>query len=123
MELRETIGNSSSSGNAMDLARSQYSLWRVSLALSRCLSGNDGIDALARLRQLAPNTGIVILTVFEEDEKIFRAIRSAAAGGSPIYPTIARRVLNKFSKVSTNAPHNIPNRMTLSDVVAIPEVE
>jgi DNA-binding NarL/FixJ family response regulator len=95
------------------------------LLLDVGLPGINGIDALARLRQLAPNTGIVILTVFEEDDKIFRAIcagasgyllktantddiaaaiRSAAAGGSPINPTIARRVLNMFSKASANAP-------------------
>ena len=38
------------------------------------LPGINGIDALARLRQLAPKTAIVILTVFEDDDKIFRAI-------------------------------------------------
>jgi DNA-binding NarL/FixJ family response regulator len=83
------------------------------------LPGINGIDALARLRQLAPKTAIVILTVFEDDDKIFRAIcagasgyllktantediaaaiRSAAAGGSPINPTIARRVLDMLGK-------------------------
>ncbi len=95
------------------------------LLLDVGLPGINGIDALARLRHLAPETAIVILTVFEEDDKIFRAIcagasgyllktantediaaaiRSAATGGSPINPTIARRVLEMFSKASTNAP-------------------
>jgi len=89
------------------------------LLLDVGLPGINGIDALAQLRQLAPKTAIVILTVFEDDDKIFRAIcagaagyllktsstediaaaiRSAAAGGSPINPTIARRVLDMFSK-------------------------
>ena len=93
------------------------------LLLDVGLPGIDGIDALARLRQLAPKTAIVILTVFEDDDKIFRAIcagasgyllktantediaaaiRSAAAGGSPINPTIARRVLDKF--IQANPP-------------------
>ena len=61
------------------------------------------------------------LTVFEDDDKIFRAIcagaagyllktsstediaaaiRSAATGGSPINPTIARRVLDMFSQAN-----------------------
>ena len=74
-----------------------------------------------QLRQLAPGTAIVILTVFEDDDKIFRAIcagaagyllktsstediaaaiRSAATGGSPINPTIARRVLDMFSQAN-----------------------
>jgi DNA-binding NarL/FixJ family response regulator len=92
------------------------------LLLDVGLPGINGIDGIARLRQLAPQTAIVILTVFEEDDKIFRAIcagaagyllktsstediaaaiRSAAAGGSPINPTIARRVLEMFSKANT----------------------
>jgi DNA-binding NarL/FixJ family response regulator len=95
------------------------------LLLDVGLPGINGIDALARLRQLAPHTAIVILTVFEDDDKIFRAIcagaagyllktsstediaaaiRSAATGGSPINPTIARRVLDMFSKASSKAP-------------------
>jgi DNA-binding NarL/FixJ family response regulator len=95
------------------------------LLLDVGLPGINGIDALARLRQLAPKTAIVILTVFEDDDKIFRAIcagasgyllktantediaaaiRSAAAGGSPINPTIARRVLDMLGKASTNTP-------------------
>jgi DNA-binding NarL/FixJ family response regulator len=91
------------------------------LLLDVGLPGMSGIDGIARLRQLAPNMAIVILTVFEEDDKIFRAIcagaagyllktsstddiaaaiRSAAAGGSPINPHIARRVLEMFSKAN-----------------------
>ena len=91
------------------------------LLLDVGLPGINGIDALARLRQLAPKTAIVILTVFEDDDKIFRAIcagasgyllktantediaaaiRSAAAGGSPINPTIARRVLDMLGKAN-----------------------
>ncbi len=85
------------------------------------LPGVSGIEGIARLRQLAPKAAIVILTVFEDDEKIFRAIcagaagyllktsgtediataiRSAAAGGSPINPRIARRVLEMLSKAN-----------------------
>ena len=91
------------------------------LLLDVGLPGISGIDGLARLRELAPRTSIVILTVFEEDDKIFRAIcagasgyllktadtadiaaaiRSAAAGGSPINPTIARRVLDMLGKAN-----------------------
>lgn len=85
------------------------------------LPGVSGIEGIARLRQLAPKAAIVILTVFEDDDKIFRAIcagaagyllktsgtediataiRSAATGGSPINPRIARRVLEMLSKAN-----------------------
>jgi len=87
------------------------------------LPGVSGIEGMARLCQLAPRVAMVILTVFEDDDKIFRAIcagaagyllksastediataiRSAASGGSPINPRIARRVLEMLSK--TNEP-------------------
>ena len=85
------------------------------------LPGINGIDGIAQLRQLAPQAAVVILTVFEDDDKIFRAIcagaagyllktsstgeiasaiRSASEGGSPINPMIARRVLDMFSKAN-----------------------
>lgn len=89
------------------------------------LPGISGIEGIARLRQLAPHAALIILTVFEDDDKIFRAIcagasgyllktsgtedivaaiRSAAAGGSPINPRIARRVLEMFSKANAPQP-------------------
>ncbi|WP_009960197.1 response regulator transcription factor [Verrucomicrobium spinosum] len=85
------------------------------------LPGMSGIEGIASLKAHAPNLAIVILTVFEDDDKIFRAIcagaagyllktagvediagaiRTAASGGSPINPAIARRVLEMFSKVN-----------------------
>lgn len=88
------------------------------------LPGMSGIEGLALFRQRAPRTALVILTVFEDDDKIFRAIcagasgyllktstiediaaalRTAAAGGSPINPRIARRVLEMFSKANPPA--------------------
>lgn len=91
------------------------------LLLDVGLPGMSGIEGLTLLRQRAPSIALVILTVFEDDDKIFRAIcagasgyllktssiediataiRTAAAGGSPINPTIARRVLEMFSKAN-----------------------
>lgn len=94
------------------------------LLLDVGLPGMSGIEGLALFRQQAPRTAIVILTVFEDDDKIFRAIcagaagyllktssiediagalRTAAGGGSPINPRIARRVLEMFSKANPPA--------------------
>jgi DNA-binding NarL/FixJ family response regulator len=86
------------------------------------LPGMSGIEALSHFRLCSPSTALIILTVFEDDDKIFRAIcagatgyllkttsaeniavsiRSAADGGSPINPHIARRVLEMVSKSTT----------------------
>lgn len=84
------------------------------------LPGMDGITGIAHLKAKAPGASILTLTVFEDDEKIFRAICSGAsgyllkaqplstvataiddaiAGGSPMNPRVAARVLTMFNKL------------------------
>jgi len=85
------------------------------------LPGMSGIEGIRQLKERSPKTLIVILTVFEDDDKVFKAICSGAAGyllkissatdiiaavrealsgGSPMNPRIARRVLEMFSKLA-----------------------
>lgn len=91
------------------------------LLLDIGLPGRSGLEALGDIRQLSPTTMVVVLTVFEDDEKVFRAIcagatgyllktlraeelvravKEALSGGSPMSPKIARRVLEMFSKLA-----------------------
>lgn len=83
------------------------------------LPGISGLDAIRTIKTQTPGTLVVILTVFEDDEKVFQAVcagasgyllktssaaeitqavRDALAGGSPMNPRIARRVLDMFSR-------------------------
>ena len=92
--------------------------------LDVALPGMDGITGIACLRERALQTSIVILTVFDDEEKIFRAVcagangyllktavvhevalavRQAAEGGAPMTPTVARRVLDRFSQIAPSA--------------------
>jgi DNA-binding NarL/FixJ family response regulator len=85
------------------------------------LPGMSGLDALPQLKQLAPGARIVVLTAFEDDDKVFQAIcagasgyllksapleqvatgvREALAGGSPINARIANRVLDMFARMA-----------------------
>jgi DNA-binding NarL/FixJ family response regulator len=78
------------------------------------LPGLDGIECVARLRQQMPGLKIIMLTVFEEGEQVFKAlsagafgylvksgrpakileaIREVHAGGSPMSGNIARQVV------------------------------
>jgi DNA-binding NarL/FixJ family response regulator len=89
------------------------------LLLDLDLPGMGGGKALPLIREKAPHTAVVVLTVFEDDEKIFQcicsgasgyllktagsdgiadAVRTAASGGSPITPSVARRVLDLVSR-------------------------
>lgn len=84
------------------------------------LPGMDGIEALSRLREHLPAAALILLTVFEDEDKIMRAICSGAqgyllktapvseiaaaiddvlGGGSPMNSRIARRVLELFSRL------------------------
>lgn len=81
----------------------------------------DGIEGIGHFKSRAPRAAILILTVFEDDEKIFRAvcagasgyllksqpvatiasaIEQAIAGGSPMNPRVASRVLAMFAKLA-----------------------
>jgi DNA-binding NarL/FixJ family response regulator len=85
------------------------------------LPGMNGIEFLGKVREAAPETRVVILTAFEDEDKIFRAvcsgasgyllktakaeqittaIREAHSGGAPMTPSIARRVLEMFSRMA-----------------------
>lgn len=81
------------------------------------LQGMSGIDCTRQLREALPDTQIVMLTMFDDSEKIFAALRSGASGyllkryaaaellgaieqahqgGSPMTPQIARQVVKAF---------------------------
>ena len=85
------------------------------------LPGMDGIQGIREFKAVLPEAAILVLTVFEDDDKIFRAICSGASGyllksepmnrvaeaieqaltgGSPMNPRVARRVLDMFSKLA-----------------------
>src|SRR5581483_11327523 len=78
-----------------------------------------GVDGLVPLRNRYPATAIVILTVYEDNQRVFQALcagasgyllkntpavklldalRDTAKGGSPMSPEIARRVLELFGR-------------------------
>lgn len=79
------------------------------------MPGTDGIEATARLRASYPELRIIMLTVVEDEDRIFAALRAGAdgyflkqtapmkliegiadvmAGGAPMSPSVARRVLS-----------------------------
>jgi DNA-binding NarL/FixJ family response regulator len=88
------------------------------------LPGMSGIDAVPRFRELLPNSQIMMLTVYEDDDKIFRSLVAGAAGyvlkrtppvelleaiksihhgGSPMSDQIARRVVEVFRAMGASA--------------------
>jgi DNA-binding NarL/FixJ family response regulator len=81
------------------------------------MPGMNGIDATAVVKSEQPDTQVIMLTVSEEEDRVFQALRNGAtgyllkktgptelvesirsvyAGGSPMTPAIARKVLRHF---------------------------
>ena len=86
------------------------------------LPGMDGVECLRRIRMVLPNVQCLMLTVFEEGDKIFNSLRAGATGyllketstdelleaihqvrggGSPMSASIARKVVNYFSHMES----------------------
>jgi DNA-binding NarL/FixJ family response regulator len=94
------------------------------LQLDIKLPGISGIECVARLKKILPELQIIILTVYEDSENIFRALRSRAngylvksgppeklieaiadvqQGGSPMSSHIARKVVRHFNLMGPSA--------------------
>ena len=84
------------------------------------LPGISGIEGTRILRERYPAVQVLILTVYDDDERVFQAlcagafgyllkntpparliecIREVAHGGAPVSPEIARRVIALFQKI------------------------
>ena len=85
------------------------------------LPGMDGIEGVKRVRSVAPSIQIIMLTVFDDNDNIFKAICAGASGyllktappddivrslkeiltgGAPINAQIARKVLGMLTQVA-----------------------
>ena len=82
------------------------------------MPGMNGIDCVKKIISIKPDMKIIMLTVYEENQKIFDALRAGASGyilkrstlqeilsaikdvisgGAPMSPSIAKKVLNYFA--------------------------
>lgn len=85
------------------------------------LPGQNGIEAVTRIKSISPATRVVMLTVFDDHEKVFKAIcagasgyllktspverivesiHEALAGGAPMTPRVASSVLEMFARMA-----------------------
>ena len=101
------------------------------------MPGVNGIQTIAIAKAIYPDIYFVVLTVFDDDEKIFEAIKSGACGyllkhedhavlrdavtnvleygGSPMSPAIARKTLQLLSRstdIDRQKPETIPDSLT-----------
>ena len=88
------------------------------------LPGMNGVECVRRLKQLAPDSLVIMLTVYEDTENIFNAlaagasgyllkrtpraevldaIREVCRGGSPMTTHIARKVVQSFQQTAATS--------------------
>lgn len=93
------------------------------------MPGMDGIECIERLKLRQPELQIMMLTVFSDDEKIFRSLTAGASGyllkktppaelltaitelyhgGSPMSSAIARKVVTAFRQPSMSTEGSEP---------------
>jgi NarL family two-component system response regulator LiaR len=92
----------------------------------------DGVEATRAVRSLSPNTRVIVLTSFSEDEKVFasikagaqgylmkdvhptdlvQALRSVNKGEAQLDPEIARKVMQEFANPAPTTPkHDLTER-------------
>lgn len=96
------------------------------------LPGINGVECVRRLKQIAPEIQVIMLTVYEDTENIFNALAAGATGyllkrtstqellaaikdvlrgGSPMTTHIARKVVQSFQKAGA-APQPIENNLS-----------
>lgn len=98
------------------------------------LPGIDGSEGVAKLRASQPGATVLMLTVFEDEDRIFaslcngaagyllkktppalllESIREAHGGGAPLSPEIARKVVRLFRNVAP--PERVEETLTLQE--------
>jgi DNA-binding NarL/FixJ family response regulator len=99
------------------------------------LPGMSGIEGIRRLKDLFPETIFLVLSVYDDDERIFEALcagasgyllkktapakllealREAAEGGGPLSPEVAQRVIHLFREF--RPPEQSPEDLTPHEV-------
>ena len=111
----DVVGEADSGTQAVDLAAQTRP---DVVVMDLRMPGLDGIEATRRLLRADPDVGVVVLTMFEDDDSVFAAMRAGARGyvlkgaeqeeilrairaidaGEAIFgPTVARRVIEHFA--------------------------
>jgi DNA-binding NarL/FixJ family response regulator len=99
------------------------------LLLDLHLPGIDGDEGVGMVLERFPSLLVLMFTAYDDDQRVFRslcrgacgyllkstaparlleAIREAAEGGSPMSPTIARKVVRLFRETVPEAPKDHP---------------
>lgn len=104
------------------------------------MPGMTGIEGLQRIKQTNPEINVVMLTVYDDDDKVFESLRlgatgyllkktsparildgikEATEGGAPMTPSVARKVLEFFPRTRSQKPEDFQLTPREREVLAL----
>lgn len=99
------------------------------------LPGMSGIDCLRELKAVLPKVRVIMVTVYDDDDRLFQSlvagadgyllkratrlrlldsVREIVGGGAPISPQVARRMVEYFHQLKSQGPAKVAEAATLS---------
>ena len=127
LELQEDIEILGEASNGLESVEQARQLLPDVVLMDLVMPEMDGIEATRRIRALSPNTKVIILTSFAEDEKVFpsikagalgyllknvspadliTAVQAASRGEAQLHPEIATKLMNEFSNRPSKPAHD-----------------
>ena len=124
------VGEAASGDEALELA---HKLEPDVILMDIKMSGLNGIDATREILRANPRVGVLMLTMFEDDDSVFaamragargyllkdssgegvvRAIRAVASGEAVFGPGVAERIIGFFSTPKSAAPQRAFPQLT-----------
>jgi DNA-binding NarL/FixJ family response regulator len=126
MDVSEQIELVGSFADCSDVVRKVKDCQAEVVIMDIEIPPSTGIEAVKALRNVDQNIPVVMFTIFEDNDRIFDSICAGANGyllkktdpekligfieevkhgGSPMSPSIARKVLDKFQRISQPSPN------------------
>jgi len=116
-------------GNGEDALNAAVKLQPDVILMDIQMPGMNGIEATRLIHHASPHIGVIVLTMFEDDDSVFAAMRAGARGyllkgadqteilraihsarnGEALFgPGIARRLINFFAQIHAQPSHPFP---------------